>query len=83
MTKQINLQDIFLNTLRKDRIECTVFLMNGYQIKGVIRGYDNFVIMVESDGRQQVVYKHAVSTISPIRPVQINTAKEEAEDSEE
>ena len=82
MTKQINLQDVFLNTLRKDRIECTVFLMNGYQIKGVIRGYDNFVIMVESDGRQQVVYKHAVSTISPVRPVQINLAKEEAEGSE-
>lgn len=83
MTKQINLQDVFLNTLRKDRIECTVFLMNGYQIKGVIRGYDNFVIMVESDGRQQVVYKHAVSTISPIRPVQISAVKEEAEESEE
>ena len=83
MTKQINLQDVFLNTLRKDRIECTVFLMNGYQIKGVIRGYDNYVIMVESDGRQQVVFKHAVSTISPIRPVQINVTKEESEDSEE
>jgi host factor-I protein len=83
MTKQINLQDVFLNTLRKDRIECTVFLMNGYQIKGVIRGYDNYVIMVESDGRQQVVFKHAVSTISPIRPVQINVTKEESEGSEE
>ena len=83
MTKQINLQDVFLNTLRKDRIECTVFLMNGSQIKGVIRGYDNYVIMVESDGRQQVVFKHAVSTISPIRPVQINVTKEESEGSEE
>ena len=83
MTKQINLKDVFLNTLRKDRIECTVFLMNGYQIKGVIRGYDNYVIMVESDGRQQVVFKHAVSTISPIRPVQINVTKEESEGSEE
>ena len=83
MTKQINLQDVFLNTLRKDRIECTVFLMNGYQIKGVIRGYDNYVIMVESDGRQQVVFKHAVPTISPIRPVHIIVTKEESEGSEE
>ncbi|MBO6157688.1 MAG: RNA chaperone Hfq [Firmicutes bacterium] len=79
MAKQINLQDVFLNTLRKDRVECTVFLMNGYQIKGIIRGYDNFVLMVESDGNQQVVYKHAVSTIRPVRPVQINISKESEE----
>lgn len=84
MNKQINLQDVFLNTLRKERIECTVYLMNGYQIKGVIKGYDSFVIMIESDGRQQVVYKHAVSTISPVRPVSINLQKEaEAEQAEE
>lgn len=82
MNKQANLQDVFLNTLRKERVECTVFLTNGYQIKGVIRGYDSFVIMIETDGRQQVVYKHAVSTISPIHPVQLNlTVKEDSSES--
>ncbi len=72
MNKQVNLQDVFLNTIRKEHVEVTVFLTNGYQIKGVIRGYDNYVIMIESDGKQQVVFKHAVSTISPFRPVQLN-----------
>jgi len=66
-----------LNTLRKEKTDVTVFLMNGFQIKGVIRGYDSFVILIESDGRQQVIYKHAVSTISPSRPVTLNLLKEE------
>lgn len=77
MTKPVNLQDVFLNTLRKEKTDVTVYLTNGFQIKGVIRGYDSFVIMIESDGRQQVVYKHAVSTISPARPVALNLNKEE------
>lgn len=77
MNKPVNLQDVFLNTLRKEKIDVTVFLMNGFQIKGIIRGYDSFVILIESDGRQQVIYKHAVSTISPARPVTLNLLKEE------
>ena len=77
MTKQLNLQDMFLNTLRKEKTEVTIFLTHGYQIKGTIKGYDSFVIMVDSDGRQQMIYKHAVSTIAPSRPVIFNTAKEE------
>ena len=77
MNKPVNLQDVFLNTLRKEKTDVTVFLMNGFQIKGVIRGYDSFVIPIESDGRQQVIYKHAVSTISPSRPVTLNLLKEE------
>ncbi len=72
MNKQVNLQDVFLNTIRKERVDVTVFLTNGYQIKGVIRGYDNYVLLIESEGKQQVVFKHAVSTISPFRPVQLN-----------
>lgn len=85
MNKQTNLQDVFLNTLRKEKTEVTMFLTNGYQIKGVIRSYDNFVIMIESEGRrQQVVYKHAVSTISPSKPVELNlAAKEEASENTE
>ena len=82
MSKQINLQDVFLNTIRKERMEVTVFLTNGYQIKGVIKGYDNFVIMIETDGNQQVVYKHAVSTIRPMRSVQLKLDAEESEDDE-
>ena len=77
MNKPVNLQDVFLNTLRKEKTDVTIFLMNGFQIKGVIRGYDSFVILIESDGRQQVIYKHAVSTISPSRPVTLNLLKEE------
>lgn len=77
MTKAVNLQDVFLNTLRKEKIDVTVFLMNGFQIRGIIRGYDSFVIMIESEGRQQVIYKHAVSTISPSRSVPMSMLKEE------
>lgn len=77
MIKPVNLQDLFLNTLRKEKTDVTVYLTNGFQIKGIIRGYDSFVIMIESDGRQQVVYKHAISTISPMRPVNITLQKEE------
>ena len=71
MTKQLNLQDMFLNTLRKERTEVTVFLTNGYQIKGTVKGYDNFVLMMDSDGKQQMIYKHAISTITPARSVNL------------
>ena len=59
-----NLQDTFLN-----KAPVTVFLTNGFQMRGEIRGFDNFVVMVESDGKQQMIYKHAISTITPARPV--------------
>ena len=76
MTKQINLQDMFLNTLREERTEVTVFLTNGYQLKGCIKGYDNFVVMMDSDGKQQMLYKHAISTIAPSCPVVFVTPRE-------
>ncbi len=70
MTKiQINLQDAFLNQVRKENIPVTIFLVNGFQLKGMVRGFDNFTVILESDGKQQMVYKHAISTISPFRPV--------------
>ncbi len=68
---QFNLQDAFLNQIRKEKILVTVFLVNGFQIKGLIKGFDNFTVIVEMDGRQQLVYKHAISTISPIKPIGI------------
>lgn len=70
MTKpQINLQDSFLNQVRKENIPVTIFLVNGFQLKGMVRGFDNFTVILESDGKQLMVYKHAISTISPFKPV--------------
>ena len=69
-----NLQDTFLNKARQERVPVTVFLTNGFQMRGEIRGFDNFVVMVESDGRQQMIYKHAISTLAPIRPLKAAAA---------
>ncbi|NLO88203.1 MAG: RNA chaperone Hfq [Firmicutes bacterium] len=71
MSKNINLQDVFLNQIRKDGVPVTIFLLNGYQIKGYVRGFDNFTVVMDSDGKQQLIYKHAISTIVPLRPVQL------------
>ena len=73
MTKQlINLQDSFLNQVRKDNIAVTIYLVNGFQLKGNVKGFDNFTVVLEMDGKQQLVYKHAISTISPFRPINLN-----------
>jgi len=69
MSKQANLQDMFLNQARKDSIPSTVYLVNGFQIRGLIRGFDNFTVALESEGKQMLVYKHAISTITPSRPL--------------
>lgn len=72
MTKnQFNLQDAFLNQVRKDKILVTIFLVNGFQIKGIVKGFDNFTVIVEVDGRQKLVYKHAMSTVEPIKAISI------------
>ena len=68
---QINLQDAFLNQVRKEAIPITLFLVNGFQLKGVVQGFDNFTVILESDGKQMMVYKHAISTISPLRSINI------------
>ena len=70
MTKA-NLQDIFLLRARREQVPVTMFLMNGFQMRGVITGYAAFVVILDSDGKQQVIYKHAISTIAPIRPVDL------------
>lgn len=80
MKGPINLQDTFLNQARKENMLATVFLVNGYQIKGVIRSFDNFTVLLEVDGKQQLVYKHAVSTIIPIRNINMQAAEEEIEE---
>ena len=70
MQKTQNLQDAFLNQLRREKINLTVFLVNGFQMHGVIRAYDGFTVVLDSDGRQQLIYKHAISTIIPPKPVE-------------
>ena len=79
MIKNLNLQDLFLNQIRKDGTPVTIFLLNGFQIKGFVRGFDNFTVVMDSDSKQQLIYKHAISTIIPLRPVTLNPVKEEGE----
>ncbi len=72
---QINLQDSFLNQVRKESTPVTIYLINGFQLKGVVRGFDNFTVILESEGKQLLVYKHAISTVTPMRPVSHNFAE--------
>lgn len=71
---QANLQDGFLNQCRKENIPVTVYLVNGYQLKGLIKGFDNFTVVLENEGKQQLVYKHALSTVMPMRNVNLSQA---------
>ena len=76
MQTKANLQDLFLLRARRDKLPVTMFLMNGFQMRGIVTGYDPFVVVLDSDGRQQVIYKHAISTIVPIRPVELREMEE-------
>jgi len=69
MTEQYNLQDAILTEVRKEKVPVTLFLMNGFQLRGTITGYDSFVVVLVTDGKQQMIYKHAISTLAPIRPL--------------
>ena len=73
MQKTHNLQDLFLLRARRDRANVTLFLMNGYQLRGVIAGFDPFVVVLMTDNKQQVIYKHAISTIVPERAISLET----------
>lgn len=75
MNKIVNLQDVFLNLIRKEKTVVVIYLTNGFQIKGTVKGFDSFVVMVESEGKQQLIYKHAISTIAPTRSVNLNLDK--------
>ena len=65
----INLQDAILKEVRRDKVPVTIFLRNGFQLRGVITGFDSFVVLLVTDGKQQMIYKHAISTLVPIRPL--------------
>ncbi|MCI8910759.1 MAG: RNA chaperone Hfq [Oscillibacter sp.] len=76
MQTKANLQDIFLLKAKRDRVPVTMFLMNGFQMRGTITGFDAFVVVLDSDGKQQIIYKHAISTIAPMYPVALEESTE-------
>jgi len=69
--KQINLQDTFLNRVRKENVPILVYLVNGFQIRGTVAGFDNFTVIIDADNKQQMIYKHAISTITTVDNVKI------------
>ena len=69
MSDTINLQDAVLNEVRRDKTPITLFLMNGFQLRGIITGFDSFVVVLVSEGKQQMIYKHAISTLAPLKPL--------------
>ena len=80
MQKTQNLQDAFLNYIRREKIPVTLFLMNGFQLRGVVRSFDSFVVLIDADSRQQMIYKHAISTIAPLSPIDLHEADETGEE---
>ena len=75
-----SIQDVILNAVRKERTPVTMHLINGIPLKGTIRAFDTFVVLFESNGQQMMIYKHAISTITPMRPVQYFSAGEEQQE---
>ena len=69
MKKIANLQDLFLLSARRSRVSVTIFLVNGFQMRGIVRGFDSFTVVLETDGKQQLIYKHAISTLVPSQSV--------------
>ena len=76
MNKRMNLQDVFLNQARKEKILVTIILMNGFQFKGIVKGFDSYIVILECNGEQNLVYKHAISTLKPTSPIAILDAAE-------
>ena len=74
MSNTLNLQDDILNEVRREHVPVTLFLMNGFQLRGTITGYDNFVVVLVTDGKQQMIYKHAISTLAPMKPLKAAAA---------
>ena len=74
MSDTINLQDAILQEVRREKVPVTLFLMNGFQLRGTVTGFDSFVVVLVSDGKQQMIYKHAISTLAPIRPLKAASA---------
>lgn len=77
MDKNQNLQDVFLNAVRKSKTPVTVFLVNGVKLQGIITWFDNFCVLLRRDGHSQLVYKHAISTVMPSAPIQLYDGEDE------
>ena len=73
MANTTNLQDTYLNKLRKEKVFLTVILKNGFQLRGVIKSFDNFTVLIETDGKQQLIFKHAISTFAPSKNVDLDS----------
>ena len=71
MAKDINLQDVFLNQVRKEHIPVTIYITNGFQFKGLVKGFDNYTVILDTEGKQNLIYKHAISTITPLKAISI------------
>ena len=71
MNKTLNLQDVFLNQARKEKVPVTCILTNGFQFKGIVKGFDSYTVIIAADGKQELVFKHAISTIVPAHPISI------------
>ena len=69
MSDAINLQEAILSEVCREKVPVTLFLMNGFQLRGIVTGFDSFVVVLVTDGKQQMIYKHAISTLAPIRPL--------------
>jgi host factor-I protein len=72
VAQSVNIQDHYLNQLRKEHISVTVFLTNGFQLRGIVKAFDNFTILLESEGKQQLIFKHAISTFAPSKNVNLD-----------
>ena len=77
--KKENLQDVFLNNVRKNKSPVTVFLVNGVKLQGIVTWFDNFCILLRRDGHSQLVYKHAISTVMPAQPIQLFVSDDDDE----
>ena len=73
MSENMNLQEAILKECIREKVPLTLFLMNGFQLRGIVTGFDSFVVVLVSDGKQQMIYKHAISTLAPIRPLKAVT----------
>ena len=78
--KTQNLQDVFLNNVRKNKAPVTVFLVNGVKLQGIITWFDNFCVLLRRDGHSQLVYKHAISTVMPVSPIQLCDEADEGQE---
>lgn len=74
MAQAVNIQDHYLNELRKTRGSVTVFLTNGFQLRGIVKAFDNYTVLLDTEGKEQLIYKHAISTFAPLKNVSIENA---------